>query len=111
MLLVEMAGIFVRVADERMPSGIACNRHTRCTRARKLGSRSTRDSRNSQRAGGWWRVFALELDNHGSRVVRARLGYDPDYRDHNQPITQHQPCSQGVKCQFLRDAGLISFFR
>lgn len=49
MLLVEMAGIFVRVADDRMPSGIACNRRTR---ARKLGSRSMCDSRNSQRAEG-----------------------------------------------------------
>ncbi|KAK1122201.1 hypothetical protein K0M31_009427 [Melipona bicolor] len=54
----------------------------------------TRETVDEQRGVVVARVFALELDNHGSRVVRARLDCDPDYRDHNQPITQHQPCSQ-----------------
>lgn len=127
MLLVEMAGIFVsfrRVypVESRVIGIRGARVHENWGRVQ----RATRETRNDPGVAAGLspslflsvHVFALELDNHveGGPSPPTRAD-DPDYRDHNQPITGTLPVevsnvnSCGTRIDFFRSIlgeGLIS---
>lgn len=94
---------------ERMPSGIACNRHTHvrmhARSQRKLGSRVAKHA--FRRVRDTYLPLSSTITSGWSK--RTRLGISEIII--SQSLAGWQICQRGVKCHLLRDRGTwIDFF-